>query len=135
MVIPLTMTLLCKVSMSSHNLLSFIALYTSNFSYPVYLFKEIRQCLSNRHRNQMRKSDQQSQPSKPNIVLNKQLDQNYAKVMNKVFEELDGVEYNGTVEEMGDKVLQALKQKYHLVDKDGDPIDDEAALQSMLSLA
>ena len=83
----------------------------------------------------MRKSDQQSQPSKPNIVLNKQLDQNYAKVMNKVFEELDGVEYNGTVEEMGDKVLQALKQKYHLVDKDGDPIDDEAALQSMLSLA
>ena len=83
----------------------------------------------------MRKSDQQSQPSKPNIVLNKQLDQNYAKVMNKVFEELDGVEYNGTVEEMGDKVLQALKQKYHLVDKDGDPIDDEDALQSMLSLA
>ena len=51
------------------------------------------------------------------------------------FREFDGVEYNGTVEEMGYEALQTLKAKYHLVDRNGEPIDDEAALQSMLTLA
>jgi len=59
-------------------------------------------------------------------------DKKYAKVMSKFAEKMDGLE---SIEEMGDEILQTLKQKYHLVDQDGDSIDDETALQSMLTIA
>lgn len=93
-------------------------------------------CLRNKYTYKPRKPRQQSQPSRlPNIILDMTKDENYDRIMTEAFRELDGEEYDGTVEEMGDRVLQALKEKYHLVDRNGEPIDDEAALQSMLTLA
>lgn len=85
----------------------------------------------------MRKSDEQSQPSRslPKIFLSMPKDQNYKKIITEAFNRFDGEEYGGTVEEMGIEVLQSLKQKYLVVDKNGKPIDDEAARQSMSILA
>lgn len=93
-------------------------------------------CLGNKHKYKPRKPRQQSQQSRlPNIILDMTKDQNFDRIMTEKFRKFDGVEYDGTVEEMGDEALQALKEKYHLVDRNGEPIDDEAALQSMLTLA
>eukprot|EP00986_Skeletonema_menzelii_P012650 scaffold7065_cov147-Skeletonema_menzelii.AAC.9 len=82
----------------------------------------------------MRKSDEQSQPSRslPKIFLSMPKDQNYKKIITEAFNRFDGEEYGGTVEEMGIEVLQSLKQKYLVVDKNGKPIDDEAARQTLI---
>ena len=102
----------------------------------VCLSKEIRICLGNKHKYKPRKPGQQSQSSRlPNIILDMTKDQNFDRIMTEKFRKFDGVEYDGTVEEMGDEALQTLKEKYHLVDRNGESIDDEAALQSMLPLA
>jgi len=61
-----------------------------------------------------------------------QKDKKYEKIMTKFFYKMDGVEY---ADEMAEEILQALKQKYHLVDQVGFSIDDDTALQSMLTVA
>eukprot|EP00985_Skeletonema_marinoi_P021442 scaffold13162_cov171-Skeletonema_marinoi.AAC.3 len=95
--------------------------------------QKIRMCLRNKYTYKPRKPRQQSQPSRlPNIILDMTKDEHFERIMKEAFKELDGEEYDGTVEEMGDRVLQALKEKYHLVDRNGEPIDDEAALQKLV---
>ena len=77
-------------------------------------------CLRNKYTYKPRKPRQQSQPSRlPNIILDMTKDENYDRIMTEAFRELDGEEYDGTVEEIGDRVLQALNEKYHLVDRNG----------------
>mmetsp|Transcript_8423 Transcript_8423/g.13903 ORF Transcript_8423/g.13903 Transcript_8423/m.13903 type:complete len:646 (+) Transcript_8423:137-2074(+) len=100
----------------------------------VIALHKISTCLRNKLNYQMRKSDEQSQPSRllPKIFLSMPKDQNYKKIITEAFNRFDGEEYGGTVEEMGIEVLQSLKQKYLVVDKNGKPIDDEAARQTLI---
>lgn len=58
------------------------------------------------------------------------MDPNYKKIMTEAFDRFDGEEYDGTVEEMAQFILQSLKRKYHVVDKNGASINDNEALKS-----
>lgn len=70
-------------------------------------------------------------PALPNIVLSMRDDANYAQFMKEEFKKMDWVEYNPTIGKvMGNEILQQLQLEYHIVDKNGDSIDDNFALES-----
>jgi hypothetical protein len=51
--------------------------------------------------------------------------------MKEEFKKMDWVEYNPTIGKvMGNEILQKLQLEYHIVDKNGDSIDDNFALES-----
>ena len=70
------------------------------------------------------KSDQQL------MILDMTKDKNYERIIIDAFEKISGEDFDGTVEETCNEVLQELKQRYLLVDRSGKSIDDRAAFES-----
>lgn len=75
-----------------------------------------------------------SQPckTKPKILLHMQKDEAFKRIMTGFFKQSN---CDGSWEEMGNEALHMLKQSYHILDKDGNDIDDRAALNSTFYLA
>ena len=74
-----------------------------------------------------------SQPgkAKPRILLHMQKDETFKRIMTGFFKQSKGDE---SWEEMGNEALYMLKQNYSILDKDGNDIDDRAALNSTFIL-
>ncbi len=64
------------------------------------------------------------------MILDMAKDQKYKRIMTKAFEKINEENFDCTIEESCDEVLQELKQRYHLLDRSGESIDDSAALAS-----
>lgn len=64
------------------------------------------------------------------MILDMAKDKKYKRIMTKAFDKMCEEDFDGTIEESCDEVLQELKQRYDLLDRSGKSIDDSAALGS-----
>ena len=70
-------------------------------------------------------------PRLPNLVLSMKNDVNYSEIMNEAIKAIVGKEFSTEAEkEMGASILHKLKRNYHLLDANGEPVDDNTALHS-----
>ncbi len=70
-------------------------------------------------------------PRLPNLVLSMRNDTNYHRIMNEAITTIVGKEFSTEAEkDMGASILHKLKRNYHLLDANGEPVDDNTALHS-----
>lgn len=93
------------------------------------LFKEIKGCIQDRLRREKRKSGEIRVSTQQSIILNRQVDQNYATIMNKCYQQalLKG---NVNLDKIAVEAFDMLKQNYHVLDRNKNEMDDEAVLKS-----
>ena len=64
------------------------------------------------------------------MILSRRKDTEYDRIMTETFSKVSKKNFDGTVEETCDEVLEEIRKRYHLLDTDKKSISDDEARKS-----